>query len=78
MDFKKELFWNVGEKKEIAFLSGITQSHFSEILHRKRGVGKERAITLERMSNIVLENPIPMQEWLFNKTSVHPAFYGGK
>ena len=69
-------FWQRGELTKLAVLVGIRLNHLSEILHRKRGVSVTRALALERASKKVLGYPVPWSEWLLNKDSSHPAFYG--
>jgi hypothetical protein len=65
-----------GDKAAIAKEAGISPNHFYEILARKRGVSKERAVDLELASGKILGTPIGWDEWLFNKISKHPAFEG--
>lgn len=69
-------FWQPGERVKISDLSDITIQHISDILHRRRTVGKERAALLEIISGNVLDEPVPFEAWLFNKTTEHPAFFG--
>ena len=70
-----EGFWKPGERREISELSGISLQHLSEILHRKRSVGKHRARMLEDITTIVLGKPIPLEDWIFNSSTTHPAFF---
>ena len=69
-------FWKRGQRAKIAEKAAIRASHLSEILYRKRGVDKIRAIRLQEVSGIVLNEPIPWSDWLFNERTSHPAFFG--
>ena len=69
-------YWKPKQKSKIAKLAKIQPHHLSEILHRKRGVGKDNAKALQQASKYVLGYAIPLEEWLFNNTTKHPAFYG--
>jgi len=67
-------YFSHGEKAAIARLAEIEPSHLYEILSRKRGVGKHKAKELEAASEKVLGYPIPLEAWLFNAETLHPAF----
>lgn len=69
-------FWQRGKRAELARMVDLHEAHLSEILHRKRGVDKYRAKKLEKASQKLLGYPIPWHEWLFNKATKHPAFFG--
>lgn len=71
-----ENFWKRGQRSELADLADIRRSHLSDILHRRKEAGKAQAIMLEKMSGIVLGYPIPFKDWLFSKSTKHPAFFG--
>lgn len=68
-------FWKHGQILKLAELAEIKQTNLSEILHRKRGVSKYRAILLEKTSKKVLGFSIPFYDWIFNKVSNHPCFF---
>jgi transcriptional regulator with XRE-family HTH domain len=53
--------------------TGISASHMSDILHRRRGVSKERAEALEAACDR-LGWEVPFRAWLFSRTTDHPAF----
>ena len=67
---KKVEYWDAGEKAVVAEYIGISPQNFSDIIHRNRGVGYQRAKKLAFFTNI------PVNEWMENRTSRHPAFYG--
>lgn len=69
-------YWERGQKTCLAREAGISFSHLQEILMRKRGVGRDRALELEKASAEILNRAIPFRDWLFNTTSEHRAFYG--
>jgi hypothetical protein len=69
-------YWKRGQKTALAKKAGIQYPHLWEILNRKRGVGRDRAILLEKASEQILDRPIPFRDWLFNTTTDHRAFYG--
>ena len=70
-------FWKRGDKKELAKLAKISTSNLSEILHRDRGVSRDRAWALEAASRKVQgESYVPWVDWLHNSSTTHPAFYG--
>lgn len=69
-------FWERNQRAELAEKMNIPPNHLSEILHRKRGVGKHQALLFEEASGKVLGYPIPMDAWLFNRETKHPAFFG--
>lgn len=69
-------FWFRGQMAEVARLAGMAPSHLSAVLHRRRSVTKERAVELEAASKEVLGFPIPLRDWLFNRYTTHPAFFG--
>ena len=69
-------YFKRGEKATLAREAGIKFSNLSGILSRKRKVSKEMAIHLAMISERVLEEQIPWDDWLFNQTSSHPAFTG--
>ena len=71
-----ELFWRDNDKTMLADALDIPLSNLSEILHRKRGVSRDRARELEKASQKVLGFIIPWTEWISNQTTTHPAFYG--
>ena len=68
-------FWERQQRTELAEMAGIQPNHLSEILHRKRGVGKDLARKLYKTSELVLGYAIPFEAWLFNKTTKHPGFF---
>lgn len=67
-------FWERGKLSELAEASGLSPSTISDIIHRRRPVGRVRALILEKASEQVLGYPIPVKDWLTNKTTKHPAF----
>lgn len=69
-------FWEHGQRVAIAKEAKIKPHHLSEILHRKRGVGKTTAAALEAASQHVLGRAIPVTCWLYNQFTIHPAFFG--
>ena len=71
-------FWQQGEKIAFARFVGISKTYLSDILHRRRGVSPKRAAQFAMASKIVLgeDKEIHWKEWLFNRASTHPAFYG--
>lgn len=76
MTVKKKEFWQRGIRSQLAAMADVKIQHLSEILHRRRGVGTVTAERLERASLTMLGSSIPMREWLLNRTSSHPAFFG--
>ena len=68
-------YWKPKQKAKVARLAKIRQHHLSEILYRKREVSKYKAQDLVEASTLVLGYEIPLDAWLFNKTTKHPAFY---
>ena len=68
-------YWKKGDRARLAELSYTHKNNLYEILARKRGVSKEKALTLEKASAL-LGYSIPFEVWLFNKSTLHPAFYG--
>ncbi|MCA9404494.1 MAG: hypothetical protein KC897_11970 [Candidatus Omnitrophica bacterium] len=69
-------FWKRGQLKELSDQAGVSQPALSDIIHRRRGVGRDRALRLEAASERVLGYAIPVKDWLMNKITRHPAFYG--
>ena len=74
----KKRKWRRGEQAALAREAGISPQHVNDILHRRRGVSYSRARVLRDASARVLgrRNEIPVLEWLLNRISEHPAFYG--
>lgn len=68
------IFWKKGQQAKLAKEANIHLSHLSVILSRIRGVSPKRAVLLEEASIKVLGEKIPKEEWVFNRTSNHPAF----
>jgi hypothetical protein len=73
---RREPYWRSGERARLAKEMNIEQSHLSQIINRKRGVSKHRALILEYFCKKLFRKKVPMKEWLFNKESLHPAFIG--
>lgn len=71
----KSKFWITGQKGALAEAAGLSPSHLSDILHRRRGVSLTRARKLEDASEDVLGYAIPAIAWLDNRNTSHPAFY---
>lgn len=70
-------FWQRGQMARVAEEAGVSYSYLSDVLHRRRSVGKEKAIELAEASSRVLGYAlISWEEWLFSTTSNHPAFFG--
>lgn len=70
-------YWPHGAQNDLAELIGCTPQRINDILHRRVGVSKEMALQLEEASRSVLGGAgVPWQEWLFNETTRHDAFYG--
>ena len=72
----KNKFWERCERTLLAEYMCMPSSNLSEILHRKRTVSKEKAMQLEHTTEQLLCKNIPWHEWIFNKESSHPAFFG--
>lgn len=61
---------------ELARAAGIDLRNVSAILHRRRPAGKELSVSLEAASRKVkTRRIITAFDWLFNKTTKHPAFF---
>jgi len=58
----------------VAYESGISPQHLSDIVHRRKGVRPPLALKLEAASEIILKFRIPWEAWLFNRVAKHPAF----
>lgn len=72
---KQKEFWGRGQRHKLAKRTGIPFPHLSDILHRRRGVSKERAKFLEKeCKKIKLD--ISFEAWLFSRTTKHAAFFG--
>lgn len=67
-------FWERGQLSELARRAKVSPSTISDIIHRRRAVGRVRALVLEAASEQVLGYPIPVKDWLTNFTTRHPAF----
>ena len=69
-------YWDdkTGVRRLISEQAGITESHLSNVLHRKTGVSAKMAVRLAQIS-AGLGHPIPREDWVFNKTTTHPAFF---
>ena len=67
-------YWKRGEKALLARKSGLSPSHLSDILHKRKGVSPTRALQLERLCKRHFKKTIPFKAWVFNKTSNHAAF----
>lgn len=73
---KKEPYWKRGEMAKLARALRMKPPNLSEILHRKRGVSKHKAITLAARAEVFVGKKIHVTEWLFNDTTKHSAFFG--
>lgn len=70
-------FWLRGDKQKLAEHADISASNLSDILHRRRGVGRDRAWTLEAASRKVHgDSYVPWGDWINNRSTTHPAFQG--
>ena len=71
----RKCFWSVGERAKIARMAGMKPHHLCEVLYRRRTVSKDRAKLLEAAST-KLGCTVPFEDWLFNVSTRHPAFFG--
>jgi len=71
-----KVYWRPGERVKLSQYTNISVQHLSDILHRRRGVSKERAILLEAACKKLFKQKILFRDWLFNLYSDHPAFFG--
>lgn len=72
----KKNFWKRGQMAVLSRAAGIRTTALSDILHRRRGVGKDLALKLEFQARKVLRRKITACAWVFNETTRHPAFFG--
>ena len=72
---KRVDYWEPGEKAELARIAGVPREVLSRVLHRKTGFSKIASFRYEEAARLMGLN-IPYFDWLFSKTSTHPAFYG--
>jgi len=72
----KKSYWPYGSQKKLYELAGMKQQNLNEILHRRRGVSYQTALKLQNISYKALKKKINWKEWLTNKYSNHPAFFG--
>jgi len=71
------LFWQRGQQSAVADICNISPQYFNDILHRRRGVSLLVAERLQRAVTRVMGYPlVSWEEWLRNRTSTHPAFFG--
>jgi plasmid maintenance system antidote protein VapI len=63
-------YWEHGDLQALSEKTGISRNFISEIVHRRVSAGKKTAFILETFTGV------PSIEWIFNKSSSHPAFYG--
>lgn len=70
--------WELGQKRKIAELAGISEQNFSDIIHRIRQAHYDKAVALEAASAEVLgaENKIPWKEFLTSRKSMNVYFIG--
>ena len=59
----------------MATLAGVTPGQLSAILHRRIAAGGRLAVRL-RNATRALDCEIPLEVWLENLTTEHPAFFG--
>lgn len=71
----KRIFWKRGQMAELARRADISPQQMSDILHRRRPVGKHLALKLSKSLYRMKKQRVPAIEWLFNRTSKHPAFF---
>lgn len=74
----KRNFWRPGERARLASLCGITPQQLSDILHRRRVVGKFLALCLSSRLSMYFRKRarVSTMAFLFNKETKHPAFFG--
>lgn len=74
---KEEGFtWQRGQKTWLCREVDISTSNLSAILHRDREISKVLALKLEKGFYKITGFECRWYEWLCNKESRHPAFYG--
>jgi len=72
-------FWKRGQMAALARAAKIEPRNLSSILHRRRTVGKDLAVTLEAASRKVkTRRTITAFDWLFSKYLPHPAFFNAR
>lgn len=72
---KVKEFWQRGQRAALARATGLTAVEMSDILHRRRSIGKDRALSLATASEEILGEAIPLEAWLWSTTTDHPAFF---
>jgi len=73
---EKPKYWKYGDQTKMAKHADISASYMSDILHRRRSPGKELAQNLSYALQNTKPDYVPVETWLFNKQSRHPAFFG--
>lgn len=73
---KSTPYWQKGDQSKIARAIGVPLPNINAILHRKKGVSVEKAKRLERAVFKLFKKNIPWTDWIDNKETKHPAFYG--
>lgn len=63
-------YWERGQQRKVARAVNISEQNLCDILHRRRQVSVRRAYELAGVVDV------PAIEWLTNRISRHPAFYG--
>ena len=71
----KSSYWERGEQGKLAHLAGLSPQYLNGILHRTRGCGRVMAKRLSAVAKAIKKD-IPLEDFLFNRESYHPAFYG--
>jgi transcriptional regulator with XRE-family HTH domain len=67
-------FWKRGQRSELARLSKNSRCTLSNILYRRIEISKDKALRLAKASEAMGLN-ISILDWLYNKTTKHPAFF---
>jgi hypothetical protein len=70
-------YWQHGEKRALALRAGISPVWLSAILRRRAQCGGRAAVLL-RSASRDQGSEIPVEIWLDNLTTRHPAFYTPK
>jgi DNA-binding transcriptional regulator YdaS (Cro superfamily) len=65
--------WERGQLAALAHLSGVSDSHLSQIISRRLGVSAKNALKLTKACE-TLKIPITLRDWLESKTTPNPYF----
>jgi len=75
MQNRAQLWWDRGDRIDLARRVGISASYLSDILHRRRRVSWNMAKRLEEAAEL-LGYDVPATAWIEAERTRHPAFFG--